>query len=312
VSKVRGHSQYFGVTKFSSTERGWAIKGSLVMAPPINITADGDISSAFIQLNWEDTLTAAISNYYLFRADSLSGPFRQYSVIIPNATSFQDQDIFSNKIYYYKLKSFSMSLGFSDFSAVATNRLTPPAALIATDGEAMTKGAIKISWGVVGDADYYWVLRSATPAGNYREIDTTSALVYFDASLNKSGANNNVYYKAQAYSSQYGLGPFSNINSGYVSSTLGNISPPDSVWAVSGSGNINLNWLSVSNADSYYVYRGDYNFADSLYLIIGTVNDTTFNDFPSSPLKIYYYRIKTSHSIEGWSRFSDYTSGFRQ
>ncbi|MCO5388640.1 MAG: hypothetical protein NHB14_25850 [Desulfosporosinus sp.] len=151
---------------------------------------------------------------------------------------------------------------------------------------------IYLDWASVSDASSYYIYRATSSSGTYTKINTVTTTSFTDTDLSD---DTTYYYKIKAVNSSE-----TSAYSSIVSETTDEydaLSVPDDLTAtVESSSEIYLDWDSVSDASSYYIYRAT--SSSGTYTKIDTVTTTSFTDTDLSDDTTYYYKIKAVNSSE--------------
>ncbi|WP_368293240.1 cell wall-binding repeat-containing protein [Dehalobacter sp. TBBPA1] len=265
---------------------------SKIPAIPDDLTAIAS-SPIEIDLDW-DAVTDA-TGYYVYRATSSTGTYTKIDTV--QTSSYTDDGLTAGKTYYYKVKAYN-SYGESDYSTRAYDTtdadyaLDTPSNLEAT---ALNSKEIHLSWDDVDGASYYYIYRSTSSSDTYTKIKTVSTNSYTDTGLT---AEKTYYYKIQAYGSD-GLSAFSSVKYDKTDA----VSVPATLTATAlSSSQIKLTWETVSDAESYYIYRAT--SETGTYTKIATVTALEYTNTGLTSGKTYYYKIKAYNG----SSLSDYSS----
>ncbi len=135
-----------------------------------------------IYLSWESPPGATgISGWEVFRGSSATGPFARIAQV--NRPEYWDQTVERNRTYQYKIRSFSSSGGYSDFSAVVAAESAPtpnPPVILRTDSRVR---GIQLTWlpsPTTGDDPLkfkgYKLYRAKGEDGPYREVKDVTGL----------------------------------------------------------------------------------------------------------------------------------------
>lgn len=153
-------------------------------------------TSSSIKLSWSKVSNA--DGYRIYRSTSKNGTYTKIKDITKNSTlNYTNSNLYSNKKYYYKIKSFKTSKGkkyysyYSDIIKGETKLSTPTVKLSTPKSK-----SIKVSWNKIPGAKGYEVYRATSKSGPYSKRTTTSNLSYTNTKLTK---NKNYYYKVKAY-----------------------------------------------------------------------------------------------------------------
>ena len=182
---------------------------------------------------------------------------------------------------------------------------------LSTGGDTSADYYIKHPWGTGADADWSW--QPMTKNGNRYEY--TGAWGAKGANINNKPNDAGAYYYPLK-NLNYELGAM--IKFEYEPSTEylyttpvnnggggGTTTPntPTGLKATASSSCIEVEWNSVSNADSYYVYRST--SSSSGYSKIKETNNTYYDDCSVNAGTTYYYKVSAVNSV-GESSKSDY------
>ncbi|KGK91517.1 cell wall-binding protein [Desulfosporosinus sp. HMP52] len=279
-----------------------------IPSAPTDLTASAE-SSSEIYLDWDSVSDAA--SYYVYRATSSSGT---YSKIATTTTSrYTDSDLKSETIYYYKVVSVN-SAGTSAYSSRTyettldsddddeDDSLSVPTDLTAT---AESSSEIYLDWDSVSEATSYYVYRSTTSSGTYSKIGTATSSKYTDSDLEE---DTTYYYKVKTVKNS----KTSDFSSKDYAKTLDEdedededdslSAPTDLTATAESSSEIYLDWDSVSEATSYYVYRST--TSSGTYSKIGTATSSRYTDSDLEEDTTYYYKVKSVRN----SKTSEYSS----
>ena len=134
----------------------------------------------------------------MYRSTSKNGTYTKVKDITNNSTlSYTDSNLYSNKKYYYKIKSFKTINGqryYGYYSSIINGetKLSTPSVKLSTP----KSKSIKVSWNKVSGAKGYDVYSSTSKKGTYSKRTTTSNLNYTNTGLTKGKT---YYYKVRAY-----------------------------------------------------------------------------------------------------------------
>lgn len=147
-----------------------------------------------ITVKWSKVKDA--KKYEIYYSTSPNGGFRLLKT--QGGTSFTHKGLQTGAVYYYQVRPMRDYYKGS-YSNVASARtvLGSVSKLKATPSGS---DRMKVSWKKVQGVNYYVILRSDSPYGDYRQIGTTSKTSYLDTGLMPSTA---YYYKVYAVSGPY-------------------------------------------------------------------------------------------------------------
>ncbi len=206
--KIKAYSSGIGYSEYSDYDGGY------VFPAPTGISASDGTYTNKINITWNGVIGA--EKYYVYRSTLIAGSYIEIANTI--STFYDDILVFPNTNYYYKIRSYSSSIGYSYYS---TNnggflKLNSPIGISASDGIYTNK--INITWNSVISAEKYYIYRSTVSNGFYSEISNTTSTNYNDTTI----ALGIYYYKIEAYSSSFGYSGYSSYDSGYLCDSLTN------------------------------------------------------------------------------------------
>lgn len=294
--KVQAYNSKYGASSYSTEVSVSTPAAPSVPSAPSNLTATAS-SSSVIDLQWNSDANA--TSYSIYRAASSDGTYS--NVATASTNSYSDTGLLASTTYYYKVKSTNIS-GTSSYSLMASDATSDPTGVpdipANLDANDLSSNAIVLTWNSAEDATSYYVYRATSSSGIYSKIATVKSRSYTDTGLTM---NHTYYYKVKAYNSQ-GLSDYS--NRAYATATA-DASIPDSPYDLNAtpdsSGEIFLDWDTVDNATSYYIYRAT--SSSGTYTKIDTVYTEHYTDTSLSANTTYYYKVK-AHNSYGTSDYS--------
>ncbi len=288
-------------------------EGKAALKGPVQVQKRGGNKRVF--LSWEDSPDTRPAGYEVFRGVQEAGPY----VKIGESTKpeYADQDLESNRTYFYKIRAFDARGGRSDYSAVvsAETALTPnPPVILKMESHVKS---ILLTWSPnpsgSGDPSKlvgYKLYRAKLEEGPYREvanilgkdlgvgIDSATTLdkIFKVNVLDKGLADGEDYfYRVTAYNEK-------NLESEFSASLKGRTLPTVSGLAAQGDmiREILLRWSPVDSpfTKGYYIYRSTSENADFTKIKrldsydVGADKKIAFTDKEGLSDKIrYYYRV---------------------
>ncbi|RAU93301.1 polysaccharide lyase family 8 super-sandwich domain-containing protein [Paenibacillus sp. YN15] len=161
-------------------------------AAPTGLTGRDNTPSS-ITLAWN--AVAGATEYRLYRAEAVGGPFVSLTGLEPGETAFTDTGLQSGVNYFYKAAALNAA-GISEDSAVLSAwTVTGPPSGIAVDNHSGT--SITLSWPSVPGATGYLVYRSTAKSGPFTTLtaNPVAGLSYTDSTA-LGGIN--YYYRVAA------------------------------------------------------------------------------------------------------------------
>ncbi|EHQ91191.1 cell wall-binding repeat-containing protein [Desulfosporosinus youngiae] len=273
-----------------------------IPSAPTDLTASAE-SSSEIYLDWDSVSDAA--SYYVYRATSSSGTY--FKIATTTTSRYTDSNLKSETTYYYKVVSVNSSGTTSAYSSRTyettldsdeDDSLSAPTGLTAT---AESSSEIYLDWDSVSNATSYYVYRSTTSSGTYSKIGTATSSRYTDSDLE---SDTTYYYKVKTVrnskTSEYSSKDYAKTLDSDEDDSLS--APTDLRASAESSSEIYLDWDSVSNATSYYVYRST--TSSGTYSKIGTATSSKYTDSDLKSDTTYYYKVKAVRN----SKTSEYSS----
>lgn len=252
-----------------------------------------------VYLTWEES-NCCPDGYYIYRSKTSLGNYVQ--VGMSDVPEYVDTDLESDTRYYYRIAAFN-DVGVSKqtfYTSVRTlaSALAAPANVAAT---ALDQKRIRITWEPVSGASRYYVYRSDDENGTYQQIASTISTVYTNTGLTPGV---DYYYVVAAYGSA-GVGERS--DPAHAGTQGGVPSAPTGVLAEGISDKaIRVEWIPVSGATSYSVYRST--TASGSYRYMGDASSASYVDEYLSANTGYYYKV-VANNAAGSSPQSVYAYG---
>ncbi len=291
--KIKAYSSAGGFSGFSSFALGIRSFSS-----PTNVNASDGALFTKVRITWNSVPNA--EKYYIYRSTVSNGSYTEIGNT--NTTLYEDSTAGVNTNYYYKIKAYSSSAEYSEYSSIDKGywEFLPPTGISASDGIYFEK--VNISWNPAANSEKYYIYRSTTSNGVYSEIGNTNITFYNDYTALK---DNTYYYKIKSYSSIVGYSVYSSWNYGHW-----DFLPPSNVLASDGNytNKVQITWNNVPGAEKYYIYRSK--ISNGTYTEIGNTNIFSFDDTAVLILTNYYYKIKVYTSSLGYSDYSIWDNGF--
>jgi fibronectin type 3 domain-containing protein len=151
-------------------------------------------STTSIIITWGPISEA--TRYILYRSTSPDGVYAEVANNI-TASSYTNSGLSSSTTYYYRVSAFSTN-GLEGKQSDYRFTTTLPAAPAGLSAAGLNSSSISISWTPIAGAVGYRIYRSATSAGTYTQIGSSSEASYIDSGLLHPVTN---YYQVSAYTS---------------------------------------------------------------------------------------------------------------
>ncbi len=308
VSAASGSSYNYYVCSVNADGQGpasnivYLTPGVPDLPAPVGLTAS--VLSYGIKIVWAAVPNA--SHYFVYRSLTPGGEGVPYYSDVPyyyNTGSYVDGNVHAGVRYYYKISALDAN-GESKMSAEvsAETGVAPIAAPTLSIGSYSATPA-KLTWAAVSGATSYNIYRGDAYGNGmtllaYKQAGTT----YTDSTV---AVATSYSYTVTAVGAN-GEGPFS--NTVYVTPGTAVVGPPTSIVAVSsgtpGHYQISLNWLTVNNASSYYVYKSLTAGGETHPLVASLpYYDGNYTDGSVTGNTTYYYKL-SSVDTHGESKMS--------
>jgi len=247
-----------------------------------------------ISISWD--LMFSADKYNIYRSTNGEDSFNKIGSSVFD--SYTDKGLTEDTVYHYKVSSVNKAESPLSNMVSARTRLRPLSAPTNIKVITISKTAITINWTAVPDVEGYYIYRSTNYLSNYyQEIGSSLTVSYTDNDLTP---NTQYFYKISSYVNNY-----ESPQSTYIEAKTNPEIPrtPVNINAAARSiESIRINWGSVSNAESYIVYRSLTDADD--YEEISTVSSASYTDNELSPETTYYYKVSACN-ISGESALSD-------
>ena len=151
------------------------------------------------------------TGYKIFRKSFNSNDFSFIGETEEDVTSYQDVDLSSNTLYFYKVKAFNGEGDgpFSEIDSVETS-LDIPQTPTLNDLSLENDSTILVEWSDVENELLYYIFRSDTVNNQFFLLDSSNQNVTSYTDFSNITYNTFYYYKIQAKNND-GLSEFSNI-----------------------------------------------------------------------------------------------------
>lgn len=307
--KVKACNNY-GCSDFSEVDSGQA--AAEAPAAPANVQASDGTYSDRVRVTWSAVPGAA--RYEVHRATSRDGTYELLGETA--ATTYDDTGVALGTTYWYKVRAGNV-FGYGPFSEPDSGyaaagggggggggALLPgqPWNLAATDGDYDDK--IVITWSGASGAKRYELWRAPAsgptepPENEYSLLAETTSTSYTDT---ERGLCELYWYKVRAWN-EYGFGPWSFADSGYMGGALGTVDASKIKVVVlppaveNGNYQVYLEWPNVKNADKYDVKYEIWRRGTAGYSVkideAPRGDPATYTDATVSPGNTYYYKIR--------------------
>jgi len=203
----------------------------------------------------------------------------------------EDSDPIGKTFTLYAMNDFGVS-------PTVEYRAFVPDAPTGVTANALSISSIAISWQTVDGALNYIIQRAASSNGTYSQVGTSTGTSYSNTNLSPG----TTYYYRVITGNAFGNSSVSDI----VSAQTTALPIPSGLTATaqSSSGNIRLSWNSISDAQSYRIYRSS--DAAGIYSQIGTSTTNSYTDTGLSSSTTYYYKVTLVNSNNSESSQSAY------
>jgi len=254
-----------------------------------------------------------VEGYELYRSTSLdSGYVKIAEFDADAAASYKDTGLTHNKMYYYKMRTYTMIDGVQVYSAYSTvkgrtTRVAMPEikSILKTNYTTLT-----IKWNQIDGATGYKVYRSTSENGEYERIATLGgkdSVSYKDTGLTCGKV---YYYKVRAYRTVDGTkyhGTYSEAKKSFSRPTKVKITDDTNYNGTS----ITLYWKKSNGAEGYQVYRST--SKEGTYTLVKTIKSGStlkWKDTELSKNQNYYYKVRAFCETNGNKAYGLYSDVF--
>ncbi|MBD3169487.1 MAG: hypothetical protein GF307_08390 [candidate division Zixibacteria bacterium] len=255
-----------------------------------------------IDLNWSPTEESDFAFYRIFRKTTPgvdTSSTLVTTVSTPSQTSYTDEDLAENTVYYYRVYIYDQSnlfAGSNEDSALAGVD-EPPDTVTLFQPYNVAEDSLSLSWTQTSSNDFsaYYVFRAESADFSDSLIVTTISSVagtnYNDGSLSQ---NTTYYYKIGVLD----RGGNSSVSNMVNATTLTN-TPPDTVTCNSPfnitDSSMTITWSACQAIDfsAYWLFRSEDDFAtdSSLVTTVSSRLGLSYVDTGLEPATAYYYKV---------------------
>ncbi len=227
----------------------------------------------------------ATTKYQLYRSEDHGGPFTLIATLGQGNKTYKDSGLQCGKAYYYRMRAVDGS-DYSPYTSVSYTIIRPSAPLnLSAQPTASTK--IEVKWNAVSGASGYEMYRTVVDTGVTKRLGIVNGTSFVDSQLTAGIA---YLYYIRAYRELSGVRIFSDYSDSVIATAMP--VPPRTLNVSRESYNsIKLSWSSVSDAESYKIYRSK--MSDSGFNEIATVSETSYIDTNLLTGVRYYYYVAT-------------------
>jgi fibronectin type 3 domain-containing protein len=257
-------------------------------APPTPTGLIVGASGTTISVSWN--AAAGATGYGLSRATAAAGPYSR--IATPSGTSYSDTGLTPGTTYYYKISAINPAGSSADSAeAHATVGVNAPATPTGFTAVA-TGNTIALSWTAVAGATGYSILRSASAAGPFSALATSTTNSYSNTGL---AAGTTYYYEVTATNAGGSSTP--SLPAGDTTAPA----TPTGLTAVASGVSVTVSWTAASGAAGYALQRAT--AATGPYSALANPSASPYVDSGLAAGTTYYYQIAASNPA-GTSAFS--------
>lgn len=258
-----------------------------------------------INISWKDS-SRYIEKYELWRKIKLDGEYLLHQELSGKAFNTNDENLDTNKIYFYKVRGYKSS-GFSDFSnevntagIIPSGDLFPPSNLTASVNGISN---VFLNWKDNSDNENYFAVQRSSAGGTFNRIAVLAknTTTYLDSG-NGVVVGSTYLYRIVSYSNEDSA--ISNTIS--IKITSGILLPPTNLTAAYNSlvRVIQLNWNSSDNNILYFDIERKTELSNFTLIRRIDSGNNLYLDFSVETNKVYTYRVRGYDQ----NRFSDYSN----
>ncbi|WP_338634780.1 fibronectin type III domain-containing protein [Spirobacillus cienkowskii] len=295
------------VSQFSNE---YSVVTGLSAAPILQVPTQ--ITSSSVRLNWDLLQGNGAVTYELYRATNSTGPWGSAIFSNNSATTFQDNGLNENTIYYYKITATNNAPGATAISSDAvqatTANATPPSFILPIAN--ITADSAQISWNAAPNngKTIYKLYRSTTgTAGSWSSPIYEGTLTTVTDNNNGVGLSENTdyFYKLELTNDSKGAVI---LESTPVTITTNFKNAPTITTSDVGVNSLNIQWskMNGTGAVTYNIYRSTATPVDTSGTPICTNLTLTYTctDSTVQSSSRYYYAVKATNSTSSISATS--------
>lgn len=265
-----------------------------------------------INLKWSKVKGA--DGYVICRSTKKTSGFKAVKTIENGtATTYQDASVKFTKVYYYKVKAYSVVNGkkvFSKSTTVAKQKAQLQTAVITT-AKRNSYLSIVMKWKNVSGADGYHIYRAAAKNGAYEKIAIVNnkSTWYEDKNC---ACGKTYYYKVAAYRMKDGKKYFGEKSEAVAARTTPNRTKFTKE-TMSGEKHAALVWEKVVGATGYTIYRSTKK--DSGYEAVKHIKNGTTLKWKNTGLKakqVYYFKVRPYVVRNGEKVYGAYSKPYKK
>jgi fibronectin type 3 domain-containing protein len=242
--------------------------------PPAPTNVSASAADAHVRVSW-NAVTGAQS-YNVYRVDSQTGA---YTKVGTSTTASYTETVARVGTYYYRISAVSTDGFESARSAPTAAAVTGPSA--PTNVSASVADAqVTVSWTAVTEAKSYNVYRSDSQTGTYTKVGASTTASYVDT-VARAGT---YYYKMGAV----GASGFESAHSVSTTVTVAGPPAPTNVTTSAADTQVTVSWTTVTEAESYNVYRSD--SQTGTYTKVGASTSSPYTETVGA-MGTYYYKV---------------------
>ncbi len=267
-------------------------------------------SKTWIDLQWDSMID--VEGYCLYRSEGTEENYVLLQKIEDaSVTAFQDTQIETNKVYYYKVSAYltidsePLQGAYSDSVKYFTPLDTP----VLTSVAHQSHNTLQIQWNAVPGAIGYQVFKADSADGEFKciaELTDGSETSYSDATC-KCGIPAYYYVKAcQALEAENVYGLASNVLSGKTGPNTVSLRGT----LVNDNTQVNLSWKKSTAAQGYEIYRSVNSGSYKLVCKIEDADVLSWSDSGLEKKHRYAYRIRPYAVVNGSVTTGSYSGTF--
>lgn len=323
VSSVDVLDRQSELSTFVSAE---ALTDNRPPAQPTDLSAVADVTTGFIDLNWNAPLSDAggqvltgLHEYNIFRAKDSQDSFVKIATVASTQTTYTDEsNLETDATYFYRVSATDAAANESGRSTAASISTGATGVSVPTGLRTISQiGRVELQWNAVNDPNLigYLVLRSTDTQAPFTPVTsdtlfTTAQTSYVDSTVT---AEQVVFYKIQAVSRDPELGLLRSSSTAFVDgvSTADDTPPaaPSDLIVSLDESNLKLVSLSWTPPDgdsgggdltglsTYRVFRS--RESTSSFVLLAEVPSTvqTYQDTTVDQLTVYFYAVSAVDAV---------------
>lgn len=251
-----------------------------------------------VGLSWLEI--PGVSGYEVHSATTPEGEYTRITTTGNN--TFTNSQLTTGKTYYYKVRPYKRTDGFSVFGNFSEPvSATPNLAKIIAAAKAIGGTSVEVSWEKVDGAISYEIQRGTSLDGQYETLEFTDGTTFTDIDLD---TGKTYFYKVRACGSSGSITVFGEFSEPVSATPF--LEKVSATATVIDSSRIKLSWEKITGATGYEIQRGT--SVDGEYTTVKTIAEEVFTDEALTTGQNYYYKVRAYRDVNGEKVYGEFSS----